>query len=65
MQLPTGVGKGIGEEGNVEVDEMNVGEGVGVTAGVSRTRSAGSISECTHSRMRKLYHIISCYYLLY
>ena len=56
MQLPTGVGKGIGEEGNVvEVDEMNVEVGVGVNARVSSTRSAGMTSGCTHSRMIKVY----------
>ena len=50
VQLKAGVG--LGEGGNVvEVDAMNVGEGVGVTAGVSSTRSAGSTSGCTHSRM--------------
>ena len=48
MQLKAWVGMGEGEN-VVEVDGMNVGEGVGVTACVSSTRSAGSTSECTHS----------------
>ena len=60
MQLKAGVGMGEGEN-VVEVDGMNVGEGVGVTAGVSRTRSVGSTSGCTYSRMSKMYQ----YYVIY
>ena len=49
-------------ENVVEVDGMNVGDGVGVTARVSSTRSVGSTSECTHSiyiyRMMKTVAIV-------
>ena len=45
-------------ENVVEVDGMNVREGVGVTAGVSSTRSAGWTSGCTHNRMMKTVAIV-------
>ena len=48
VQLKAGVGMGEGEN-VVEVDGMNVGDGVGVTARVSSTRSVGSTSGCTYS----------------
>ena len=54
MQLKAGVGMGEGEN-VVEVDEMKVEVGLGVTAGASSTRSAGSTSGCTYSRMSKMY----------
>ena len=63
MQLKAGVGMGEGRN-VVDVDRMNVGEGVGVTAGVSRTRSVGSTSECTHSIYddENCSNSIACYY---
>ena len=63
MQLKAGVG--LGEGGNVvEVNAMNVGEGIGVTAGVSSTRSAGSTSGCTHSRMFEMYQYYCLLYII-
>ena len=60
VQLKAGVGMGDGRN-VVEVDEMEVEVGAGITAGVSSIRSAGSTSECTHSRMIK---IVPYYFLL-
>ena len=54
VQLKAWVGMGEGEN-VVEVDAMNVGEGVGVNARDSSTRSAGSTHGFTHSRMIKMY----------